>query len=80
MAKQTRRSCDLSEDAYTRVTACAQLLSASRSAVLEAIIAHALDGATFDQTLDLDTVHDKLPLPLPLSDNGPVRGGGVCMF
>lgn len=78
MAKQTRRSCDVSEDSYTRVTACAQYLSVSRSSVLEAIIAHALDGATFDQTLDLEPTPDKLPLPL--SDSGDVRGGGVCMF
>jgi hypothetical protein len=72
MAKQTRRACGVSKEAYDKLTACATFLGTSRSSILEALIANVLDGTTFEQSLDLETIPD-----LPRS-NEP--GGGICMF
>jgi hypothetical protein len=80
MSKQTRRAPNISVQSYERIQACASRLGVSKSYVLEAIVASALDD------LPLDDLLSKTPTPAPPRrrptpdpETGP-RGGGVCMF
>ena len=83
MSKQTRRACNVTEDAYQRVTRCAQLHGCSRSSVLEAVIASKMDGLPLEQLLT-HTPDPHSPSASPSDpDRGPDDGGlggGVCMF
>jgi hypothetical protein len=74
MPRQTRRSCNLSEAAYQRVTKVAELYGISHSSVLEAVIACKLDDIPLAQSLEKGT---KRPPKPPSTD---CRGGGICMF
>lgn len=78
-SKQTRRSCNLTENGYQRVRSCAKLLGRSGSSVLEALIQSGLEGLPIEDLLP-QTLPSPTPKPKPpSSDEGP-SGSGICMF